>query len=203
MVKKVLAVIAVLILAFVAFVATRPADFVYTRKVTIAAPPEVIFPIVNDFHNWQKWSPWDELDPKMARTYDGPASGQGATYAWKGNDQVGEGRMTIVESKPNDHVTIKLEFLKPFEATNSTTLSLVPGPSTEVTWKMEGKNGFMSKAAGVFMNMDEMIGKDFDKGLGKLKTIAEAEAKKPAAPAPEAAAPAAPADPAAPATATP
>lgn len=193
MLKKILAVVAVLICAFVAYAATRPAEFAISRKVTIAAPPEVIFPIVNDFHQWKRWSPWEGLDPKMTTSFEGPAAGPGAIYSWKGNDQVGEGRMTIVESKPNDLVLIKLEFLKPFEATNSTTLSLAAGPSTEVTWKMEGKNNFMSKVAGVFMNMDQMIGKDFEKGLGKLKAVAEEEAKKPAAaPAPPDAAPAAP-----------
>ena len=202
MVKKVLAVIAVLLLAFVAFIATRPAEFTITRKVSIAAPPDVIFPIVNDFHNWKKWSPWEELDPKMTTAFDGAAAGQGAIYSWKGNDQVGEGRMTILESKPSDLVVIKLEFLKPFEATNTTTLNLIPGPQTEVIWKMDGKNNFMSKAAGVFMNMDELIGKDFEKGLGKLKALAEEDAKKRAAPTPEAAAPA-PVDPAAPAVAAP
>lgn len=196
MVKKVLAVVAVLILAFVAFAATRPADFVITRKTTIAAPPAVVFAFANDFHNWKKWSPWDELDPKMTFTFEGPAAGKGASYAWKGNDQVGEGRMTILESKPNDLVIIKLEFLKPFEATNTTTLNFVAGPQTEVIWKMEGRNGFMAKAAGVFMNMDELVGKDFEKGLAKMKALAEEEAKK--APAPEAAVVPAPADPAAP-----
>ncbi len=201
MVKKILAAVAVLILGFVAFIATRPADFVVTRKATIAAPPEVIFPFVNDFHSWKQWSPWEGLDPKMVTTFDGPPAGKGAIYAWKGNDEVGEGRMTILESVPNDRVIIKLEFLKPFEATNTTTLDFVAGPSTEVTWKMEGTNNFMSKAAGVFMNMDEMIGKDFDKGLAKLKALGEEEAKKRAAPEAEAAA--APIDAAAPAVANP
>ncbi len=194
MVKKILAVVAVLILGFVAFVATRPAEFVITRKATIAASPDVIFPLVNDFHSWKLWSPWDGLDPKMTTAFEGPPAGPGASYSWKGNDQVGEGKMTIVESKPNYMVSIKLEFLKPFEATNTTTLNLVPGPSTEVIWKMEGKNNFMSKAAGVFMNMDALVGKDFDKGLAKLKALAEEEAKK-RAPAPEAAAMPVPADP--------
>src|SRR5688500_4957853 len=114
MVKKVLAGVAVLILGFVAYIATRPAEFSISRKTTIAAPPEVIFPIVNDFHNWKRWSPWEELDPKMTTAHEGAAAGQGAIYSWKGNDQVGEGRMTITESKPNDLVVIKLEFIKPF-----------------------------------------------------------------------------------------
>ncbi len=200
MVKKVFAVLAVLILGFVAFVATRPGEFVIKRKTTIAAAPAVIFPIVSDLHNFAKWSPWNELDPKMATAFEGAPAGVGQIYAWKGNDQVGEGRMTITQSRPNELLSMKLEFLKPFEATNTTSIALVAGPSTEVTWKMEGKNNFMSKAAGVFMNMDEMIGKDFDKGLAKLKTVAEEEAKKAAAP--EAAAPAT-VDTAAPAMANP
>lgn len=184
MVKKVLAGLAVLILAFVAFTATRPAEFVYVRKTVVAAPADVVFGLVNDFHNWKGWSPWEGLDPKMTAAFEGPAAGPGAIYTWKGNDQVGEGRMTITESKPNDFVAIKLEFLKPFEATNTTTLNMVQSEkSTEVTWRMEGKNNFMSKAAGVFMNMDKMIGDDFEKGLAKLKALTEAKAKEAPAPA--------------------
>ncbi len=183
MVKKILAVVAVVILGFVAFVATRPAEFVYLRKTTISAPPEVIFATLADFHNWRNWSPWDDMDPKMERKYEGTPAGQGAIYSWKGNDKVGEGRMTITEAKPNDFIAIKLEFLKPFEATNITTFTLTPGAATEVVWKMEGKNAFVSKAAGVFMNMDKMIGDDFEKGLAKLKALTEAKAKEAPAPA--------------------
>lgn len=185
MAKKILAVVGVVLLGFVAFVATRPADFTISRKTTIAAPPATVFAQINDFHLWSAWSPWEELDPKMTRTYDGAPSGTGAIYAWKGNDDVGEGRMTITEAKPGELVVIKLEFLKPFEATNTTTFTLTAGPQTEVVWKMEGHNNFMSKAFGVFMNMDALVGKDFEKGLAKLKTAAEkAPAAAPAAEAP-------------------
>ena len=114
MAKKILAVVGILILGFVAFAATRPADFTITRKTTIAAPPAVVCAQLNDFHNWAQWSPWDAMDPKMTRTYDGAPAGAGAIYAWKGNDDVGEGRMTITEAKPGELVVIKLEFLKPF-----------------------------------------------------------------------------------------
>lgn len=180
MAKIILAVVAVAILGFVGFAATRPAEFTITRKTTIAATPAAIFPLLNDFHQWTAWSPWEGMDPKMARTYDGAASGTGAIYAWKGNDEVGEGRMTITDAKPNDLLVIKLEFLKPFEATNTTTFLLTAGPQTEVVWKMEGHNNFLSKAFGIFMNMDKMVGDDFEKGLARLKTAAE----KAAAPAP-------------------
>ena len=196
MAKKILAVLAALILGFVAFVATRPAQFVISRKVAVAAGPEIAFSLVNDFHQWKAWSPWEKLDPKMTTTFEGPASGPGASYGWKGNDQVGEGRMTILQSKPDQQLTIKLEFLKPFEATNTTTfLFAAAPPGTEVTWKLEGKNNFLAKAASVFMNMDAMIGKDFELGLANLKALAEAAPRQPAAPAPAPAEPmAAPAD---------
>lgn len=179
MVKKILGGVAALFLAFVAFVATRPAEFTVTRKAQIAAPAETIFPLLNDFHQWKAWSPWEKLDPKLVATFEGPAAGPGASYSWKGNDQVGEGRMTILQATPSTMVSIKLEFLKPFEATNTTTFTLAPAEkATDVTWKMEGKNNFLSKAFGIFMNMDEMVGKDFDKGLATLNELAEAEAKK-------------------------
>ncbi|APR76168.1 Hypothetical protein A7982_01515 [Minicystis rosea] len=182
MLKKIGLGLAAFVLLFVVVVATRPSEFRYQRSTTIAAPPDAVHAAINDFHQWAKWSPWDKLDPTMQRTYDGNA-GPGAMYAWKGNKDVGEGRMTIEESKPGSLVKIKLEFIKPFEATNTTTFDLVPeGAGTKVTWTMTGHNNFMSKAFCLFMDMDKLIGSDFDKGLADLKKLVEANAaKKPAA----------------------
>lgn len=179
MLKKILLGLVVAVLALVGFIASRPDEFSLQRSATIPAPPEVAFALVNDFHNWGQWSPWDKLDPNQKTTFDGAPSGTGAKYAWVGNDDVGEGRMTIEESKPNELVRIKLEFIKPFEATNITTFHFKPeGEGVSVTWKMEGHNNFMSKAFDLFMNMDKMVGKDFEKGLASMKTAAEAEVKK-------------------------
>jgi Polyketide cyclase / dehydrase and lipid transport len=189
------AVIAILMLVIV----TRPATFHVERSITMAAPPESAFAQVNDFHAWPAWSPWEKLDPQMKKTFEGPPAGVGSKYAWSGNDQVGEGRMTIEKSERPSTVRIKLEFLKPFEATNVTTFTIAPAPGgSKVTWAMDGENNFMSKAAGLFMDMDKMIGGDFEKGLADLKTAAETAAKSapstPAAapPQPGAAAPGAP-----------
>lgn len=184
MAPKILAAFGVLSLGFVAFVATRPSHFAIERKATIAAAPAALYAAVSDFHEWQKWSPWEELDPKMTRTHEGAPAGTGAIYKWKGNDEVGEGQLTITEAKPAERVVIKLELTKPFAATHTTTLTFNPGPQTEVVWKIEGENGFMSKTFGVFVNMDKMVGDDFDKGLGKLKKLAEAAPAPAAAPPP-------------------
>ena len=177
--KKILIGISVVVVAFVVVVALQPADFRVTRTATIAAPPEMVFAQVNDFRNWNEWSPWAKLDPNTKNTFDGPASGVGAGFAWAGNKEVGEGRMTITESKPNDLVKMKLEFIKPFQAVNTTEFTFKPeGDNTAVTWSMSGKNNFMFKAVGLFMNTDKMIGGDFEKGLASMKSIAETAAKK-------------------------
>ena len=179
MLKKILGGLAAALLVLVGVVATRPADFVVQRSATLPVPADVAFPLVNDFHRWNEWSPWDKMDPQMKTTHTGPESGTGASYAWVGNDQVGEGRMTIVESKANELVRIKLEFLKPWTATNTTTFTFKPTEGgTEVTWAMTGTNDFMGKAFSLFMNMDSMVGGDFEKGLASMKTAAEVEAKK-------------------------
>lgn len=178
MVKKILAVLAALLVAFVGFVATRPAQFRIERSATIAAPIEAVFPLVDDFHRWADWSPWEKLDPGMKKTFEG-GPGVGAKYAWVGNQDAGEGRMTILESRPGERIGIKLEFLKPFAATNTTVFAFKGGPDgTHVNWSMEGQNNFLAKAFSVFMNMDAMVGKDFEAGLRTLKNVAEAEAAK-------------------------
>lgn len=171
----VLAVVAALVIIFLIVVATRPADFRIERRATISAPAAVVFDQVNDFRNWGAWSPWAKLDPAMKETYDGPPAGTGSHYAWVGNKKVGEGAMTILESRPGELVRIKLEFLKPFAATNTAEFVFAPeGDGTTVTWSMTGKNNFVSKAFCLFMDMDKMVGGDFEKGLAAMKTVAEA-----------------------------
>jgi len=175
--KKILMVLVVLILAAVLFVATRPNEYRVERSATFAAPPAAVFAQIDDFHHWADWSPWEKLDPQMQKSFGGAASGVGAEYHWVGNDKVGEGRMTITESQPNDKVAIKLEFLKPFPSTSVATFTLAPdGPGTRVTWAMDGKHNFMSKAMCVFVSMDKMVGGDFERGLATLGTVAAAAA---------------------------
>ncbi|MFO0722610.1 MAG: SRPBCC family protein [Myxococcota bacterium] len=177
--KKVLLVLVALAVAFVGLVATRPAEFKIERSASMNAPAEVVFAQLNDFHKWEAWSPWAKLDPQMKTTYSGAAVGTGAIYEWTGNDKVGTGRMTITDVKPNQEVTIKLEFLKPFEATNTTTFALMPsGESTKVTWTMSGHNNFMAKAMHMVMDMEKMVGPDFEKGLGQMKVASEGAAAK-------------------------
>ena len=178
MVKKVilgiLVVVIVAVVGFCAIVAMQPNDYKVSRSASIAAPPEKVFAYVDDFHKWEAWSPWAKLDPNMKTSYSGPESGQGASYAWTGNDQVGEGKMTIAESHPGQHIKINLEFIKPWQANNTTEFMFKPdGDKTNVTWTMNGQNNFVGKAFGMMMNMDKMIGNDFDKGLAQLKAVAE------------------------------
>jgi hypothetical protein len=166
--------IAAIILILVAVIAMRPSDFRISRSATMAAPPSVVFEQVNDFHNWDGWSPWAKLDPTMQKTYEGAPVGTGAIYTWNGNGKVGEGRMTITESRPSDRVAIKLEFMRPFKATNFSEFAFQPsGNQTEVTWSMTGTNNFMFKAFGLFMSMDKMLGDEFEKGLASMKAIVE------------------------------
>lgn len=162
-------VVIVLILA-----AMKPDEFSVVRTVVIDAPAERIFPHVNDFHAWTAWSPWEKMDPALNRTYSGPTSGKGAKYAWSGNKKVGSGSMEITESTAPSRVLLKLDFMTPFEAHNMTEFTFVPqGSGTKVTWAMRGPAPFMIKVMHVFMNMDAMVGKDFDKGLVDLKAISE------------------------------
>lgn len=179
MLKKILIGLGVVIVGFVGFVSTRPDTFTVQRTAKLQASPEFPFALVNDFHRWNEWSPWDNKDANMKRTFEGASSGTGAMYGWVGNDQVGEGRMTIEESKPNELVRIKLEFLKPMETSSTTTFEFKPeGAGSLVTWRMEGNHNFISKAMCVFMDMDTMVGGDFEKGLASMKKVTEAEATK-------------------------
>jgi len=175
MLKIILIAVPVIIVVFLIVVSTRPSEFRVTRSLAIAAPPDAIFPHVNELKKWKAWNPWGKIDPNMKLTYDGPASGAGASYAWVGNREVGEGKATITESKPNEFVRFKLEFFKPMAGVSDTLFTFKPaGNQTEVTWAMTGKNNFISKAFCMFMNMDKMIGGQFEKGLADLKTVAEA-----------------------------
>ncbi len=153
--------------------ALKPNEMRIERSATIKAAPERIFELINDFHGWSKWSPWDKIEPAMQRTYDGESAGEGARYAWVG-DKVGSGSMEILSATAASHIKIKLDFIKPFEGHNITEFSLEPdGDSTKVTWLMHGPSAFVSKIMSVFVNMDQMIGKDFEKGLVDLKLVTE------------------------------
>jgi hypothetical protein len=180
MIKKILIGLVVVIAILVVVVLLQPATYQVERSTTINAPAPVVFAQVNDFHNWNNWSPWAKLDPAMKQTFGGAPAGTGATYAWTGNKEVGEGRMTITDSHPSDLVKIKLEFLKPFAATSNTDFTFTPqGNQTLVKWKMVGDNNFVAKAFHLVMNMDKMIGGDFEKGLAQMKAVAEAAPKQP------------------------
>ena len=150
--------------------------FSVARSVVIAAPAPAIHERINDFHRWVDWSPWEGIDPSLQRTYTGPDAGVGASYAWVGNRKVGQGQMTITESQPN-RLGLDLQFLKPFKANNTTVFAFAPsgndGNSTELTWTMTGPKTFMSKIMGIFMSMDKLVGKDFEKGLASLKQVCE------------------------------
>ncbi|MET3920567.1 SRPBCC family protein [Arthrobacter sp. UYEF20] len=140
-----------------------------TRNAVIPAPPEAIFPLVNSFHEWTKWSPWESVDPAMQRSYSGSDSGVGAKYAWSGNRKAGSGTMEIVEATEPDSIKIRLEFAKPFKAVNPTSFTFTPSDSgTQVTWTMTGENKGVGKLFALFMNMDKMVGTDFEKGLAAL-----------------------------------
>jgi uncharacterized protein YndB with AHSA1/START domain len=170
-----LAVIAVLIIVFVVIVAMQPADFRIARSSTFTAPPADVFAQVNDFHRWDAWSPWAKIDPSAKNTFAGAPSGTGAVFSWSGNNKVGEGTMTITESRPNDLIAIKLEFRRPFKATNTAEFAFkADGKQTTVTWSMSGRNSFMFKAFGLFMNMDKVLGAEFEKGLANMKAVVEA-----------------------------
>jgi uncharacterized protein YndB with AHSA1/START domain len=176
---KILGVILGVIVLAVAGVAayaavTQPDSFRVTRSLDISAPPERIYPILSDFHRSPEWSPYEKLDPDMNRTHSGAAAGKGAVYAWDGDSNAGAGRMEIVDAVPNQSVTLKLDFIRPFEGSNVVEYKLQPkGSVTQVSWDMHGPMPFISKVICVFFDLDKMIGKDFEAGLASLKTLAE------------------------------
>ncbi|WP_428677517.1 SRPBCC family protein [Reyranella sp.] len=176
--RKILTIVGAVVLATIAVILvyawTRPDAFRVERSTAMNAPAEKIFPYIDGLKRWTEWSPYEGRDPAMKRTYSGAESGKGAVYEWDGNDQVGKGRMEIVDSTPPHRVVIKLDFLKPFEGHNMAELTVEPkGGQTIVTWAMYGPSTFMTKLIGTFMDMDDMIGRDFAAGLAKLKTVVE------------------------------
>jgi len=174
MLVTIVAIVVVLIVVVLVIAATKPPTFRIERRTSIKSPPQKVFALIDDFHNWTQWSPWENLDPALKRSYSGSASGKGSVYEWLGNKKVGQGRMEIIESAAPSKIAIKLDFLKPFEAHNTAEFTMQPrGEETEVVWAMFGPNVFMSKVMGVFMSMDKMVGKDFEKGLANMKAAAE------------------------------
>jgi uncharacterized protein YndB with AHSA1/START domain len=167
-------VLAIAIAVILILAATKPDRFSVQRATTVKAPPERIFPLINDFHQWGTWSPYENKDPAMKRSYSGAASGDGAVYAWEGNKNVGSGRMEILDSSAPSKIVIKLDFFAPFEAHNTAEFTMLPqGDATNVTWLMHGPLPFMGKIMHVFINMDRMVGKDFEIGLANLKRLTE------------------------------
>jgi uncharacterized protein YndB with AHSA1/START domain len=167
-------VLAIAIAVVLILAATKPNTFGVRRATTVNAPPETIFALINDFHQWGTWSPYENKDPAMQRTYSGSASGRGAVYAWDGNNKVGSGRMEILDTSPPSKILIKLDFFKPFEGHNTAEFTMLPqGDATNVTWLMHGPAPYMSRLMQVFMNMDNMIGRDFEIGLANLKRLTQ------------------------------
>jgi len=176
---EIIAVLAVVLAITIAVVLTlaanKPDTLRVQRAAAVKAPPENVFPLINDFHQWAAWSPWEGKDPAMQRTFSGSPSGRGAVYAWDGNKNVGAGRMEILDASSPSKIIIKLDFFKPFEGHNTAEFTMLPqgDATTNITWAMHGPAPFMSKVMQVFMNMDNMIGKDFEIGLANLKRLAE------------------------------
>ena len=174
MIKTIVILVGLLVAAVLIFAATRPDSLRVQRAASIKAPPEKIFPLISDFKRWTAWSPYEKKDPGMQRSYGGAAEGKGATYAWDGDSNVGQGRMEITDAQSPGRVAIKLDFTRPFEAHNNVVFTLLAkGDATEVTWDMQGPANYLSKLIGVFVNMDRMIGQDFEAGLANLKSVAE------------------------------
>jgi hypothetical protein len=167
-------VLVVVVAALLALAASKPDTFRIQRTANIKASPDKVFVLINDFHSWVAWSPWEKMDPELKRTYSGAANGEGAVYEWEGNKKVGQGRMEITQTTPPRRVMIQLDFIKPFEAHNTAEFTLdAQGDGTNVTWAMHGRQPFMFKVMSLFFSMDKMVGKDFETGLANMKSIAE------------------------------
>ena len=177
-VAKILVGVGAVVVVLVIVIAVQPSQFHVARTVSVAAPAPVVFAQVNDFHKWSAWSPWARMDPAMKQAYKGAPSGAGAVYTWAGNHDVGEGRMTITESRPSDLIRIKLEFFKPFAGVSTAEFTFKPeGQQTLVAWSMTGRTTFVTKAVHLFLSVDKMIGDNFESGLARIKSLAEAEAR--------------------------
>lgn len=175
MLKKILLAVVVLIAILAIVVSMQPSEYTVVRSATISSPPETVFGLINDFRRWDAWSPWAKIDPNMKVTYSGAEAGLGAVYSWDGNADAGSGKMTILESRPNEQVRIKLDFIRPFESTANTQFTVRPeGNGSQVEWRMSGASDFLSKAFFLFAGgADKAIGPDFEKGLAQMKTVAE------------------------------
>ena len=174
MLKKILLVLVALIVVLGVVIALQPSDYRVERTTTIDAPTADVFARVNDFQKWEAWSPWAELDPDAKLAFEGPQAGEGSVMTWAGDEKVGVGKMTLVESKPNEAVKIKVTFTEPFEGGTNSDFRFTPkGNQTEVAWTMHGQHGFMEKAFCLFMNGLDMMRDDIDKGLAQLKSVAE------------------------------
>lgn len=172
-------VFALLVAGFAAFVATRPSEYRVSRSAVLPAAPAAVFPHVNELKKWLPWSPWAKKDPDAKNTFDGPEGGKGAVFHWAGNGEVGKGSMTVVESRPSELVRLRLDFIEPFPGTSDVDFAFRPdGAGTAVTWTISGRHDFMGKAVCLFMDMDRMIGGDFEQGLANLKGVIESEPKK-------------------------
>ncbi|MEC4747612.1 SRPBCC family protein [Methylomicrobium sp. Wu6] len=174
MIESIVITVVVLFAALLIYAATRPDTFRVERSISIKVLPEKIFPLINDFHQWEPWSPWEKVDPAIKRSYSGAVSGEGAIYEWNGNKEIGRGRMEIIESSPRSKVLIQIDFIKPFEAHNTIEFTLVThGDATMVTQAMYGHCPYISKLIGIFFSMDKMVGKKYEEGLANLKAISE------------------------------
>lgn len=179
MLKVTLITLTLAIIGFAGFVAMQSSEFRVTRTATMNAEPAAVFELVNDLHKWNSWSPWAKLDPAAKNTFEGAPSGTGAILKWSGNNQIGEGIMTITESIPNELIRMKLDFVKPFKATNTTKFTFTPTENqTTVTWTMSGQNSFIGKAVSLVMDCEKMVGGQFEQGLAQMKSLVEAANKK-------------------------
>jgi hypothetical protein len=172
--KKILIALVILVAGFAGVVAMQPSEFKVERTATIAAPPANVFQHVDDLHKWDAWSPWAKLDPNAKVGFEGPPAGKGAVFTWSGNDKIGEGRMTVVESRPAELVKVDVNFVKPFEGAAQSQFTFKPeGNQTAVTWTMTGEHNFIGKAMCLIMNGQKMMGGEIEKGLSNLKAAAE------------------------------
>jgi hypothetical protein len=178
MLKKILIALVAIVAVFLVVVALQPSEYRVERTVTMAAPPASVFGEVNDFHKWDAWSPWAKLDPNAKVSFEGPQSGTGAIMNWSGNDKVGEGTLTLTESKPDELVKVKVDFVKPFEGSTTSQFAFKPdGDNTAVTWSMYGSHDFIGKAMCLILNGTKMMGNDIDKGLANIKAVVEGASK--------------------------
>lgn len=174
MLKRILTLVGFLMFSFALIVSMQPSEFKVTRSIEVRGAPQKIFDQINTLKNWDAWSPWAKIDPQATVHFAGPEAGIGSNFSWKGNDEVGEGTITISESVPSERIQYSLVFTQPFTASNTAQFSLIPkGESTEIIWSMWGENNFMAKAFSLFFNCDSIIGPQFEKGLHNIKAIVE------------------------------